>query len=86
MLFYIFDEIIFNKESIKITIYKLCNGKKALNYNIIINLFNIAQNITYILIENKISIPVNSIYSELLNKMYIHFYVKIKEMLKNKDC
>ena len=86
ILFYIFDEIIVNNENIKINIYKLCNGKKALNYNIIINLFNIAQNITYILIENQISIPVNSIYSELLNKMYFHFYIKIKEILKKKEC
>ena len=86
ILFYIFDEIIVNNENIKINIYKLCNGKKALNYNIIVNLFNIAQNITYILIENQISIPVNSIYSELLNKMYFHFYIKIKEMLKKKEC
>ena len=85
ILFYIFDEIVVNKEGIKINIYKLCNGKKALNYNIIVNLFNIAQNITYILIENQISIPVNSIYSELLNKMYFHFYKKIKEILKIKS-
>ena len=86
ILFYIFDEIIVNNENIKINIYKLCNGKKALNYNIIIKLFTIDKNITYLLLENQITTPVNSIYSELLNKMYFHFYIKIKEILKKKEC
>ena len=85
ILFYIFDEIVVNKEGIKINIYKLCNGKKALNYNIIIKLFTIDKNITYLLLENQITTPVNSIYSELLNKMYFHFYKKIKEILKIKS-
>ena len=85
ILFYIFDEIVVNKEGIKINIYKLCNGKKALNYKIIIKLFTIDKNITYILLENQITTPVNSIYSELLNKMYFHFYKKIKEILKIKS-
>jgi len=85
ILFYIIDEIIVNKECFKVNIYKLCNGKKALNYNIIVKLFIIDKNITFILVENQITTPVNSIYSELLNKMYFHFYKKIKEILKNKS-
>ena len=83
ILFYIFDKISVNKDVIKIHIYKLCNGKKAINYYIIINCFIIDSNVIYILIENQITSPVISNYGELLNKMYLHFYKKIKEILNN---